>query len=151
MEASYHNYIDTKLFGIGQILLQVHTWFFLRGSPLTWLSRKQERFVWADACEQSFQTLKERLTTSLVLTLLDGYEDFVVYNNAFSVGLGCVLMQRDKVIAYPSQQLKVHKQNYPTHDLELAAVVFALCQWLCSLYMYGDTVCMESHSSSSPS
>lgn len=59
---------------------------------LTWLTRKEVSFVWTDACEESFQTLKERLTTALVLSLSDGHEDFLVYTDIFSIGLGCVLM-----------------------------------------------------------
>ncbi|GKB08108.1 putative reverse transcriptase domain-containing protein [Tanacetum coccineum] len=66
---------------------------------------------------------------------LDGPEDFVVYCDASGIGLGCVLMQRGKVIAYASRQLKIHEKNYTTHDLELGAVVFALKIW--RHYLYG--------------
>ncbi|GKB49430.1 retrovirus-related pol polyprotein from transposon TNT 1-94 [Tanacetum coccineum] len=69
-----------------------------------------------------------------VLALPDGLEDFVVYCDASSLGLGCVLMQRGKVIAYASRQLKIHEKNYTTHDLELRAVVFALKIWRHYLY-----------------
>ncbi|GKB64979.1 putative reverse transcriptase domain-containing protein [Tanacetum coccineum] len=69
------------------------------------------------------------------LSLPDGVEDFVVYYDASNQGLGCVLMQRDKVIAYASRQLKIHEKNYTTHDLELGAVVFALKTW--RHYLYG--------------
>ncbi|KAI3744341.1 hypothetical protein L1987_57420 [Smallanthus sonchifolius] len=72
---------------------------------------------------------------SEVRTLPEGVEDFVVYSDASKLGLGCVLMQRGKVIAYASRQLKTHEANYPTHDLELAAVVFALKIW--RHYLYG--------------
>ena len=78
-------------------------------APLTRLPKKDESFVWIDACEQSFQTLKGRLITAPVLSLPDGHEDFVVYNDASGIGLGCVLMQRGRVIAYPSRQLKVNE------------------------------------------
>ncbi|WMV54950.1 hypothetical protein MTR67_048335, partial [Solanum verrucosum] len=78
-----------------------------------------QRFV--EACEKSFQELKDRLTSAPVLTLPEGTNGFVVYCDASRVGLGCVLMQHGKVIAYASRQLKIHKKNYPTHDLELAA------------------------------
>ncbi|GJS79912.1 putative reverse transcriptase domain-containing protein [Tanacetum coccineum] len=71
-------------------------------------------------------TLKDKLCNAPVLALLDGPEDFVVYCDASGIGLGCVLMQRGKVIAYASRQLKIHEKNYTTHDLELGAVVFAL-------------------------
>ena len=65
-----------------------------------------------------FQFLKYKLTSALVLTLPEGTKDFVVYCDASRIGLGCVLMQHGKVIAYASRQLKVHERNYPTHDLE---------------------------------
>ncbi|GJZ04680.1 putative nucleotidyltransferase, ribonuclease H [Tanacetum coccineum] len=70
-----------------------------------------------------------------VLALPDGPKDFVVYCDASGLGLGCVLMQRGKVIAYASRQLKIHEKNYTTHDLELGAVVFALKIW--RHYLYG--------------
>ena len=92
-------------------------------------------FVWSDLCENSFEKLKDRLTTALILSLPGGVDDFVVYCDASRVGLGCVLMQRGKVIAYASRKLKVHERKYPTHDLELAAVVFALRIW--RHYLYG--------------
>ncbi|WMV20158.1 hypothetical protein MTR67_013543 [Solanum verrucosum] len=83
--------------------------------------------------------LKKRLTTAPVLTLPEGTQGFVVYNDASRVGLGCVLMQNGKVIAYASRQLKVHEKNYPTHDLELAAIIFALKIWRHYLYgVHGD-------------
>ncbi|GJU88936.1 putative reverse transcriptase domain-containing protein [Tanacetum coccineum] len=85
--------------------------------------------------ELTFQTLKDTLCNALVLALLDGPEDFVVYCDASGIGLGCVLMQRGKVIAYASRQLKIHEKNYTTYDLELGAVVFALKIW--RQYLYG--------------
>ncbi|GJX64043.1 putative reverse transcriptase domain-containing protein, partial [Tanacetum coccineum] len=84
--------------------------------------------------ELGFQTLKDKLCNAPVLALSDGPEDFVVYCDASGIGLGCVLMQRDKVIAYASRQLKIHEKNYTTHDLELGAVVFALKIWRHYLY-----------------
>ncbi|KAD6454523.1 hypothetical protein E3N88_09229 [Mikania micrantha] len=104
-------------------------------SPLTKLTRKDVKFVWGDDQEKAFNELKFKLTQAPVLTLPDGPDDFVVYSDASYLGLGCVLMQRGKVIAYASRQLKVHEVNYPTHDLELAAVVFALKIW--RHYLYG--------------
>ncbi|KAH0652933.1 hypothetical protein KY289_030611 [Solanum tuberosum] len=86
------------------------------------LTQKKAKFVWSEACEKSFQELKDRLTSTPVLTLLEGTDGFVVYCDASRVGLGCVLMQHEKVIAYASRQLKIHEKNYPTHDLELAAI-----------------------------
>ncbi|KAD4384676.1 hypothetical protein E3N88_24844 [Mikania micrantha] len=104
-------------------------------SPLTKLTRKNTKFVWSEDQDKSFNELKTKLTQAPVLTLPDGSNDFVVYSDASYLGLGCVLMQRGKVIAYASRQLKTHEINYPIHDLELAAVVFALKIW--RHYLYG--------------
>jgi hypothetical protein len=78
------------------------------------------------ACQESFEMLKQKLTTAPVLVLPDVHKPFSVYCHASYTRLGCVLMQEGKVVAYSSRQLKVHEKNYPTHDLELAAVVHAL-------------------------
>ena len=94
--------------------------------PLTNLIQKGVKFLWSEACEKSFQELKERLTSAPVLVTPSGSEGFAIYCNASKDGLGCVLTQNDKVIAYGSRQLKPYEKNYPTHDLELAAVIFAL-------------------------
>ncbi|KAI3757723.1 hypothetical protein L6452_05266 [Arctium lappa] len=104
-------------------------------APLTSLTRKNVKFLWTDAQEQTFQTLKRKLCEAPILSLPEGSEDFVVFSDTSKMGLGCVLMQRGKVIAYASRQLKDHEKNYPTHDLELAAVVFALKLW--RHYLYG--------------
>jgi hypothetical protein len=101
---------------------------------LTQLTRKNKKWVWSEECEKSFQELKRRLTTTPVLTLPSGSEGFVVYSDASGKGLGCVLMQHGKVIAYASRQLKTHEVNYPVHDLELVAIVFALRIWRHYLY-----------------
>ncbi|GJU91695.1 reverse transcriptase domain-containing protein [Tanacetum coccineum] len=102
---------------------------------LTILTQKSKTFDWGEEQELAFQTLKDKLCNTPVLALLDGPEDFVVCCDASGIGLGCVLMQRGKVIAYASRQLKIHKKNYTTHDLELGAVVFALKFW--RHYLYG--------------
>jgi hypothetical protein len=94
--------------------------------PMTELLKSNTPFVWSDKCEASFRELKTRLTTTSVLTLLDASKDFVVYCDASRQGLDCVLMQGGKVVAYASRQLRKHEENYPTHDLELAAVIHAL-------------------------
>ncbi|GKE25419.1 putative reverse transcriptase domain-containing protein [Tanacetum coccineum] len=91
-----------------------------------WLQEKSKTYDWDEEHERAFQTLKDKLCNAPVLALLNGPEDFVVYCDASCQGLGCVLMQRGKVIAYASQQLKIHEKNYTTHDLELGAVVFSL-------------------------
>jgi hypothetical protein len=80
-------------------------------------------------CQASFEELKKRLTTALVLTLLDLSKKFSIYCDASRSGLGCVLMQEVRVVAYASRQLRKHELNYPTHDLELATVVHALKIW----------------------
>jgi hypothetical protein len=97
--------------------------------PMTELLKKLKKFTWTEICERSFQELKRRLTTTLVLTLLDIQWDFVIYSDASRQGLGCVLMQDGKVVTYVSRQLKPHEQNYSTHDLEFAAIVHALKIW----------------------
>ncbi|GKA73458.1 putative reverse transcriptase domain-containing protein [Tanacetum coccineum] len=102
---------------------------------LTILTQKSKTFEWGEEQELAFQTLKDKLCNAPVLALPDGPEDFVVYCDASGIGLGCVLMQRGKVIAYASRQLKIHEENYTTHDLELGAVVFALKIW--RHYLYG--------------
>ncbi|GKC44894.1 hypothetical protein Tco_1062616 [Tanacetum coccineum] len=102
---------------------------------LTILTQKCKTFDWGEEQELAFQTLKDKLCNAPILALPDGPEDFVVYCDASRIGLGCVLMQRGKVIAYASRQLKIHENNYTTHDLELGAVVFALKTW--RHYLYG--------------
>ncbi|KAM1521892.1 hypothetical protein ACFX10_012067 [Malus domestica] len=104
--------------------------------PLNKLTRKEVEFKWDEDCERSFQELKRCLTQAPVLTLPDDSGEFDIYTDASLSGLGCVLMQHDKVIAYASRQLKIHERNYPTHDLELGAVVFALKIW--RHYLYGE-------------
>ena len=103
--------------------------------PLTQLLRKDHQFQWTAECEASFQELKQKLVSALILTLPKGEEGYAVYIDASRKRLGCVLMQHGRVIAYASRQLKPHEQNYPTHDLELAAVIFALKLW--RHYLFG--------------
>ncbi|GJW24641.1 putative reverse transcriptase domain-containing protein [Tanacetum coccineum] len=103
--------------------------------PLTLLTQKNKTYVWGDKQDEAFRILKEKLCNAPVLALPDGPDDFVVYCDASKQGFGCVLMQRGKVIAYASRQLKKHEKNYTTHDLELGAVVFALKIW--RHYLYG--------------
>ncbi|KAI3783361.1 hypothetical protein L1987_42440 [Smallanthus sonchifolius] len=103
--------------------------------PLTALNQKGKAYNWSDNQESAFQLLKQKLCSAPILALPEGSDDFVVYCDASIQGLGCVLMQRQKVIAYASRQLKIHEKNYTTHDLELGAVVFALNIW--RHYLYG--------------
>jgi hypothetical protein len=97
--------------------------------PMIEILKKDNKFVWTPKCEESFQIIKKKLTTAPVLTLPDIHQSFVIFCDASRQGLGCVLMQNEKVIAYASCLLKPHEQNYPTHDLELAAIVHALKIW----------------------
>nr|AAT47081.1 putative polyprotein [Oryza sativa Japonica Group] len=97
--------------------------------PMTQLLKKEEKFIWSAECNRSFEELKRRLVSAPVLILPDQTKDFQVYCDASRQGLGCVLMQDGKVVSYASRQLRPHEGNYPTHDLELAAVVHALKIW----------------------
>nr|GEW43180.1 reverse transcriptase domain-containing protein [Tanacetum cinerariifolium] len=103
--------------------------------PLTKLTQKNKNYIWGEEQESAFQLLKQKLCEAPILALPKGNNDFVIYCDASLQGLGAILMQREKVIAYPSQQLKPHEENYTTHDLELGAVVFALKIW--RHYLYG--------------
>ena len=105
-------------------------------SPLTQLTRKDQPFSWTNECEVCFEDMKRRLTTAPILAITDTIKTFEVYCDASYQGLGCVLMQEKRPVAYASRQLKVHEKNYPTHHLELAAVVFALKTW--RHYLYGS-------------
>jgi hypothetical protein len=96
--------------------------------PVTELLEDKE-FKWMSACESSFQELKKCLTTAPVLVMPDMEKPFSIYCDASGQGLGCVLKQDGRVVAYASQQLRKHEVNYPTHDMELAVVVHALKIW----------------------
>jgi hypothetical protein len=97
--------------------------------PMTSLLEKGREFKWDEKCQESFEQLKERLMSPPVLIMPDLQKGFDIYCDACGQGLGCVLMQEGHVIAYASRQLRKHELNYPTHDLELAAVVHALKIW----------------------
>ncbi|GJS66863.1 putative reverse transcriptase domain-containing protein [Tanacetum coccineum] len=103
--------------------------------PMTKLIWKSVKFNWGEKEETAFQTLKQKLSSAPILALPEGSENFVVYCDASHKGLGAVLMQKEKVIAYASRQLKVHEKNYTIHDLELGVMVFALKMW--RHYLYG--------------
>jgi hypothetical protein len=110
--------------------------------PMTSLLEKGREFKWDEKCQDSFDQLKERLMSPPVLVMPDLQKRFDIYCDACGQGLGCVLMQEGHVIAYASHQLRKHELNYPTHDLELAAVVHALKIWRhyimgikCQVYM----------------
>jgi hypothetical protein len=103
--------------------------FSKMSKPMIELLEKDKQFEWTPACEASFQELKKRLTTAPVLVMPDMEKPFSIYCDASGQGLGCVLMQDGRVVAYASWQLRKHEGNYPTHDLELAAVVHVLKIW----------------------
>ncbi|KAA3487674.1 DNA/RNA polymerases superfamily protein [Gossypium australe] len=104
--------------------------------PLIRLLQKDVRFEWSDKCQNSFDRLKILLIEAPVLVQPESGKEFVINSDASLIGLGCVLMQEGKVIAYASRQLKPHEKNYPTHDFELAAIVFALKIW--RHYLFGE-------------
>jgi hypothetical protein len=104
--------------------------------PMIALLAKKVEFKWTPVCQESFETLRKKLTTSPVLILPDVHKPFSVYCDSSYTGLGCVLMQEGRVVAYSSQHLKIHERNYATHDLELAAVVHTLKTW--RHYLYGQ-------------
>ncbi|GJX38607.1 reverse transcriptase domain-containing protein [Tanacetum coccineum] len=87
--------------------------------PLTLLTQKNQEYEWGEKQEEAFRTLKDNLCNAPILSLPNEVEDFVVYYDASNQGLGCVLMQMDKVIAYASRQFKRYEKNYTTHDLDL--------------------------------
>ncbi|GJS03172.1 putative reverse transcriptase domain-containing protein [Tanacetum coccineum] len=93
---------------------------------MTKLTQKNVKFDWSEKAEAAFQLLKQRLCSASILALPEGSENFMVYCDASRKGLGTVLMQREKVIAYASRQLKIHENNYTTHDLELGAVIIQI-------------------------
>nr|GEU86702.1 putative reverse transcriptase domain-containing protein [Tanacetum cinerariifolium] len=101
---------------------------------LTSLTQKNQKYEWGEKEKEAFQTLKNNMRDAPILSLLDEIEDFAVYYDASNQGLGCVLMQRGKIIAYASRQLKIPEKNYTTHNLKLGAVVFALKTWRHYLY-----------------
>nr|GEX35869.1 putative reverse transcriptase domain-containing protein [Tanacetum cinerariifolium] len=102
---------------------------------MTKLTQKNVKLDWGEKEEATFQLIKQKLCSAPILALPKGSENFIVYCDASHKGLGAVLMQNEKVIAYASRQLKIHEKNYKTHDLELGAVVFALKMW--RHYLYG--------------
>ncbi|WVZ75746.1 hypothetical protein U9M48_023779 [Paspalum notatum var. saurae] len=104
---------------------------------MTSLTKKNAKYLWDPKCEEAFTSLKKSLTSAPVLAQPDVTKPFDVYCDASGNGLGCVLMQEGRVIAYASRQLRKHEANYATHDLELAAVVHTLKIW--RHYLLGNT------------
>ena len=110
--------------------------FFLTAALMTRLVQKNVKYEWSEKCQRSFDKLKAFLTEASVLTQPTYCKEYVIFSDVSLNGLGCVLMQEGKVVAYTSRRLKPHEKNYPTHDLELAAIVFALKIW--RHYLYGE-------------
>ncbi|GJZ18846.1 putative reverse transcriptase domain-containing protein [Tanacetum coccineum] len=108
---------------------------------LTELTQKNKKYIWGEDQESAFQLLKQKLCEAPILALPEGNDDFVVYCDASHQGLGAVLMQREKVIAYASRQLKPNEENYTTHDLELGAVKELNMRQRCWLEMLADYDC----------
>ena len=92
------------------------------------------KFEWSGKCQASFEKLKAFLIEASILTQPTYGKEYVIFSDASLNGVKCVLMQEGKVVAYASRQLKSHEKNYPTHDLELAVIVFALKIWRHYLY-----------------
>ncbi|GKA19833.1 putative reverse transcriptase domain-containing protein [Tanacetum coccineum] len=99
-----------------------------------------EKYIWGEDQESAFQLLKQKLCKAPILAIPKGNNNFVVYYDVSHQGLGAVLMQREKVIAYASRQLKLNEENYTIHDLELGAFMFALKIW--RHYLYGTKCTM---------
>ena len=126
---------NQKFSWVGKYYRRFAEGFFKLATSLTALTRKGKKYLWIKECEQSFRRLKEKLTNAPILTLSEEEGEYIIYSDASKVSLGAILMQNGKVIAYASRKLKEHERNYPTHDLELADVVFALKIW--RHYLYG--------------
>ena len=110
--------------------------FSMTTIAMTRLLQKNLRFEWCEKCQASFEKLKEFLTEAPVLTQLAYGKEYIIFSDSSLNGHGCVLMQEGKVVAYTSRQLKPHEKNYPTHDLELVAIMFTLKLW--RHYLYGE-------------
>ncbi|XP_075092251.1 putative mitochondrial protein AtMg00860 [Nicotiana tabacum] len=118
--------------------------FSIISSPLTKFFRKDIMFAWEDKCQEGFEKLKSLLTKARILTLPTEEKECVIYSDASYHGLGCVLMQEGQVVAYASRKLKSHELNYPIHDIELAAIVFALKIWRRKANVVADALSRKS-------
>ena len=110
--------------------------FSMTAAPMTRLLQKNVKFEWSGKCQACFEKLKTFLTKAPVLTQPTYGKEYVIFSDASLNGLGCVLMQEGTMVTYASRQLKSHEKNYPMHDLELVAIVFALKIW--RHYLYGE-------------
>ncbi|GKD88219.1 putative reverse transcriptase domain-containing protein [Tanacetum coccineum] len=128
-------YRDPPIFGFSRLLSEIYQGFLKDSQATNKVNLENQIIIWEKEQEEAFQTLKNKLYDAPIISLPEGSENFVVYCDASHKGLGYVLIQRDKVIAYASRQLKKHDKNYTSHDLELGAIVFALKIW--RHYLYG--------------
>ncbi|KAA3466358.1 Retrovirus-related Pol polyprotein from transposon 17.6 [Gossypium australe] len=126
----------TSFLGLASYYRRFVKAFSMIATPLTKFLQKDVKFQWSDRCRKSFDHMKALWAEAPILVQPESGKEFVIYSDALLLGLGCVLMQEGKVIAYASRQLKPHEKNYPTHDLELAAIVFALKIW--RHYLFGE-------------
>ena len=108
--------------------------FSMTTAPMMRLLQKKVKFEWSEKRQARFENLKAFLTEAPVLTQPTNDKEYVIFSNESLNGLGCVLMQEGKVVAYASRQLKSHEKNYHTHDMKLVAIVFALKIWRHYLY-----------------
>ncbi|GKC14627.1 putative reverse transcriptase domain-containing protein [Tanacetum coccineum] len=128
--------IDSKGIHVDPTKIEsIKDWASPKTKSMTKLTQKNVKFDWGEKEEAAFQLIKQKLCSTPILALPKGSENFIVYCDVSHKGLGAVLMQNEKVIAYDSRQLKIHEKNYTTHDLELGAMVFALKMW--RHYLYG--------------
>jgi hypothetical protein len=138
MEAANNGVRGTKFPWVGWLLSTVHYELLQDREANYRIVKKGNKYLWSEACDEAFKHLKELLTTSPVLAQPDTTKPFDVYCDASGTGLGGVLMQEGRVISYSLRQLRHHEEHYPTHDLELAAVVMALRTW--HHYLHGNVV-----------
>nr|GEV15353.1 putative reverse transcriptase domain-containing protein [Tanacetum cinerariifolium] len=127
--------IDSKGIHVDPAKIEFIEGFSKIAKSMTKLTQKKVKFDWGEKKEAAFQLIKQKLCSTPILALPKGSKNFIVYCDASHKGLGAVLKQNEKVIAYASRQLKIHEKNYTTHDLELGAVVYALKMW--RHYLYG--------------
>ena len=97
--------------------------------PITSLQKFFKNFYWREKCTESFIKLKHMSTTTPILKIVDPFKDFIVCTDACKEGLGGVLIQENYIVAYESRELKEHENNYATHELELAAIIYELNMW----------------------
>jgi hypothetical protein len=129
LDATYNCFRDLEISKFSRILPSIHKGFLQIAKPMMKLLKKNKAFEWTTECQACFEEIRKCLTLALVLVLPDLTKKFDMYCNASRQGLVYVLMQEGQVVCYASRQFRKHEENYPTHDLELAAGVHALKIW----------------------